>query len=60
MNLKINPICKYSRGGGDIWVSVLLMQGSGSFTTEPTRLKPSDILEVWVVFFLLFSLALTG
>lgn len=29
---------------------------SGSFTAEPKRLKPSDILEV----FFLFSLALTG
>lgn len=49
MNLKINPICKYPRGRHLCECTTLAR--SGSFITEPTWLKPSDILEVRVGFF---------
>lgn len=55
INLRINPICKYSRErhlGGCI-----AHARSGSFTTEQALLKPSDILEVRGF---LFPLALAG
>lgn len=52
MNLIINPICKYSQESH--LDECITHARSGSFTTEPTQFKPSDILEVWGFFLFCF------